>query len=129
MDSTLTPVATPHHQRPIGLAGSRVHRLLAMQHDAAQPDRMATGTGPADLLQPALALGITHPGDQAPHRRGIQLVDGRDGHWRRPTVWRQTLICTAHNPRTPGSRLVPTPASASGRDRSGFGASVLFAGV
>jgi hypothetical protein len=59
----LTPVAAAHHQRPIGLAGGRVHRLVATQHDPAQPDRMAARAGSSDLLQSALALRVTRPGD------------------------------------------------------------------
>ena len=78
----LPPVATPHHQRAIGLAGGRVHGLVAAHDDATQPDRMAARARPANLLQPALALGITRPGDQALHGRGVQLVGGRRAHRR-----------------------------------------------
>jgi hypothetical protein len=61
----LAPVAAPHHQRTIGLLGGRVHNLVAAAHDPAQPHRMAAGASAADLLQPALALGIAHACDQA----------------------------------------------------------------
>jgi hypothetical protein len=67
----LTTVATPHQQRPVGLLRGRVDDLVAAPDDALQPDRMPTRPGPADLIQPALPLGVTGPGDQAVHGRRV----------------------------------------------------------
>jgi hypothetical protein len=115
------PVATAHHQRAVGLAGSRVHQLVTTQHDPTQPDRMPASPGPPDLPQPALTLRVTRPRDQTAHSRQIQPVDGRDSHRRDPTPATRMRHHTAHTPRTPASRPVPTPASASRRNRSGLG--------
>jgi hypothetical protein len=109
----LAPVAAPHHQRSIGLVHGRVHRLVAAQHDPAQADRMTARAGPPDLLQPALALGITRPRDQTVHSRRIQLLDGRDGHRQDPTPAASMRHHTAHTPRTPASPRLLTAASAS----------------
>jgi hypothetical protein len=76
----LTPVAAADHQRPIGLVHGRVDALVTAQHDPTQADRMPARAGPADLLQPALALGITRPRDQAPDGLGVQLVDDLRRH-------------------------------------------------
>jgi hypothetical protein len=57
---------------------------------------MAARTGPADLLQPALALGVTRPRDQALDGRGIQFgVRVRNGYIR---------LRTASNVRVPAAR-------------------------
>ena len=115
------PRLTTYHQRPIGLTRSRVDGLTAAQHDPAQPNRMTTSARPADLLKPALALGITRPRDKAADGRSVQLVDGRGGHRRGSKAAVPASVRTAHTPRTPASRLLPTPASASRRNRSGIG--------
>jgi hypothetical protein len=78
----IPPVAAAHHECSVGLVGGRVHRLVTVEHDAAQPDWMPVRPGSADLLQPALALGITRPRDQALDDRGVQLVDRSGGHRR-----------------------------------------------
>jgi hypothetical protein len=76
----LTPVAAAHHEHAVRLVGGRVHRLVAVEHDPTQPRGMPARPGAADLLQPALALGITRPRDQPADGRRVQLVEAHGVH-------------------------------------------------
>jgi hypothetical protein len=88
---------------PVGLVHGRVHALVTAQHDPTQPDRMPAPTRPANLLQPALPLGITRLRNQAAHGRRIQLADDLLGHRRTSPRGHRTDTSAREHADTPDS--------------------------